>query len=123
MIFIGVDMLCLVDVSDMERLPSPEQLRNKIIIKAKKFFRSKQVGTIAPKSDKDGKTQQEIKQSSPPSISKSGEINEDKSEPVLDEIDGQAISTPLAKPLFDMVNICEAVKFHSLSHSQKNGTC
>ena len=32
-----IDLLCLMDVTDMEELPSPEQLRNKIVIKAKKL--------------------------------------------------------------------------------------
>lgn len=110
-------MLCLEDVSDMEELPSPDQLRNKIIIKAKKFVRTYQLGSTAKKPDKE---ESETDKTSMPSLeSKSSQ----EPEPVQgkDEIDGQTVSMPVVKPLFDMVNICEAVKFRSLSYSKEHG--
>lgn len=117
------DLLCLMDVADMKELPSPEQLRNKIIIKAKKYMSIGSHNAPSPTSNSSP-----APSPTPGKEEQPAENNQSSSQPVVplpDANSSQQEKTlqPIAKDLFDMVNICEAVKFHGFANSLKKDKC
>ncbi|XP_059489127.1 1-phosphatidylinositol 4,5-bisphosphate phosphodiesterase delta-4-like isoform X2 [Neocloeon triangulifer] len=104
------DMLYLEPVDDLVQLPSPEELKHKVIVKAKKLkqcVRDSTDGTEESLSASEGESEEE------------------------EEIDGEAaVNSGVKKPahavechLSDLVNVCQAVHFHGLEAAKKNGKC
>jgi len=94
---LSADMIYRVDVCSLMQLPSPNKLKNKIIIKAKKMRPPGDLGVCAIDSKLDDTDDQE-------------ELNQSE-----DQIDGgKKLKKVLSKKLSKMVNICEAVKFSEL---------
>jgi len=79
------NLLYDASVDDFSELPSPEQLRNKIIVRGKK------IPIVQTRANDDDTECDQVKQE-----------NEETS----------------TKSLIDLINICESVKFESLSHSK-----
>ncbi|CAB3361523.1 Hypothetical predicted protein [Cloeon dipterum] len=118
------ELLYLQPVDDLTQLPSPEQLKRKIIIKAKKLKTQlcKPMRMSKAEDINDGQDDEESSQSEPDSD------NEADEEPV--QADGTISSTVVKKQqvpvechLSDLVNICQAVHFHGLHYSKMHGKC
>lgn len=115
----------------MKELPSPEQLRNKIIIKAKKFTHSgpskaPSIDNLNEKNEQPVDEKNRIDSPKPErKVSQASLVCHFDVAIGLDFLTRLCSSfqslQPVAKPLFDMVNICEAVKFQSFAQSRKNG--
>lgn len=89
------DMLYWTPVSaDMDKLPSPETLKNKIIIKAKTL----------PEDDANGYSDSETEE----------ELDEDRSVK-------KSSALSIAKELSDLVVICRSAHFHSFEHNMEKG--
>lgn len=86
-------------------LPSPESLKGKIILKAKKL----------PEDDECGDAEHAHSNS------------ETEEERGIDDVDGtvvsKSVSVSLAKELSDLVCICRSVSFKSFQHNGENGKC
>ncbi|EFX76852.1 hypothetical protein DAPPUDRAFT_54889, partial [Daphnia pulex] len=110
------DLLCLMDVKDMKVLPSPEKLRNKIVIKAKKYTHGVPQSPPLPAVHVAPAANASPSSSPVPAQEEQPTGKSPTSNP-------PSILQPVAKDLLDMVNICEAVKFHSFSHSLNKDQC
>ncbi|XP_078572627.1 1-phosphatidylinositol 4,5-bisphosphate phosphodiesterase delta-1-like [Branchiostoma floridae x Branchiostoma japonicum] len=95
------DSLCnMPATSDMQKLPSPQQLRGKLIVKNKKLKRNVPEDDV---SDED-----EAAETEDVEVQERVKTSKEKKKTIK-----------LAKELSDLVNICEAVHFHSFQHSRE----
>ncbi|KAF4528163.1 hypothetical protein B566_EDAN016732 [Ephemera danica] len=95
----------LGDATDLTELPSPEQLKYKIIVKAKKLAVSVPDGELPAGQDAEESDESEA---------------DDEQED--DETDGQKVSkvkVEVDHNLSDLVNICQAVHFHGFESAQQ----
>ena len=129
-------MLYDADVGKSETLPSPEQLKNRIVIKAKKSKHANKEGKEEPSLSPNRKTvdvNESCQVNIKAAVGQQQKVNHLPFCPVryfwffsmifnftidLAQVCGAA-SSP--KSLFDLVNICQSISFESFSHSREKG--